>query len=137
MVDFSRNQKGEPLVLFPQGPVHLTYEATLKNTGENRITADGLVLQGVWYPQVEGFCRFEPRPRYLPGLWPSPRLTVLSRKKKPARPSFTLIFLTPSMILPAFPWWLRTDSSLHTRPTRVSSCGPIFYRKKPRWRLDI
>ena len=58
-VDFSRNQKGEPLVLFPQGPVHLTYEATLKSTGENRITADGLVLQGVWYPQVEGFCRFK------------------------------------------------------------------------------
>ena len=56
---FSRNQKGEPLDLFPQGPVHLTYEATLKSSGENRITADGLVLQGGWYPQIEGFCRYK------------------------------------------------------------------------------
>ncbi len=52
-------RKGGALILFPQGPVHLTYEATLKSSGENRITAGGLVLQGVWYPQVEGFCRFK------------------------------------------------------------------------------
>ena len=52
-------RKGGSLILFPQGPVHLTYEATLKSTGENRITAGGLVLQGLWYPQVEGFCRFK------------------------------------------------------------------------------
>lgn len=55
----SRNQEGEPLVLVPQGPVNLTYEATLKNSGENRITEDSVVLQGVWYPHVEGFCRFK------------------------------------------------------------------------------
>jgi aminopeptidase N len=58
-VALSRNQKGDPLVLFPQGPIHLTYEATLKSSGENRITESGLVLQRVWYPRVEGFCRFK------------------------------------------------------------------------------
>ncbi len=58
-VAFSRHRQGEPFVLFPQGPVHITYEATLKSSGENRITADGLVLQGKWYPQVKGFCRFK------------------------------------------------------------------------------
>jgi len=51
-VALSPNQKGDPLVLFPQGPVHLTYEATLKRSGENRITEGGLVLQGAWYPRV-------------------------------------------------------------------------------------
>lgn len=61
-VALNRNQKGDPgdpLVLFPQGPIHLSYEATLKSLVENRITEDGLVLQGRWYPQVEGFCRFK------------------------------------------------------------------------------
>ena len=58
-VAISRDQKGEPLVLFPQGPVHLTYEATLKNLDDNRINERGLVLQGMWYPRVEGFCRFK------------------------------------------------------------------------------
>ena len=58
-VAISRGQEGEPLVLFPQGPVHLTYEATLKNSDDNRIDERGLVLQGMWYPRVEGFCRFK------------------------------------------------------------------------------
>ena len=46
-------------MLFPQGPVHLTYEATLKNPDDNRINERGLILQGMWYPRVEGFCRFK------------------------------------------------------------------------------
>jgi aminopeptidase N len=58
-VAISRNQRGEPLVLFPQGPIHLTYEATLKNSGDNHVDERGLMLQGMWYPQVEGFCRFK------------------------------------------------------------------------------
>jgi aminopeptidase N len=58
-VALSRNRQGDPFILFPQGPVHITYEATLKNSGENRITAGGLVLQGKWYPRVAGFCRFK------------------------------------------------------------------------------
>ncbi len=55
---FSRSQD-KPLVLVPQGPVNLTYEGTLKSSGENRITEGGFVLMGEWYPQVEGFCRFK------------------------------------------------------------------------------
>jgi aminopeptidase N len=58
-IAISRGQGGIPLVLFPQGPVHLTYEGTLKNSGDNRIDERGLSLQGMWYPQVEGFCRFK------------------------------------------------------------------------------
>ena len=51
-------RKGKPLILVPQGPVHLTYEATFKNSDENRIDNNGLFLQEMWYPKVEGFCRF-------------------------------------------------------------------------------
>jgi aminopeptidase N len=55
----SRGREGEPLVLVPQGPIHLTYEMKLKNLDDNRIDERGLFLQGMWYPQVEGFCRFK------------------------------------------------------------------------------
>ena len=58
-VAISRGQEGELLVLFPRGPIHLTYEATLTNSEDNSIDENGLILQGMWYPQVEGFCRFK------------------------------------------------------------------------------
>jgi hypothetical protein len=53
------SQEGDSLILFPQGPILLSYVATLKNFNNNRINEREVFLQGMWYPQVEGFCRFK------------------------------------------------------------------------------
>ena len=94
-VAISRGQEGEPLVLFPQGPIHLTYEATLKNSDDNRIDERGLFLQGMWYPQVEGFCRFKLTASLPAGFVAVSEADRISKEEKAGQVTFHFDFPYP------------------------------------------
>jgi len=53
----NRRYAGDEIVLLATGPVHLTYEADLKNTDDNIIDDRGIILSGNWYPALAGFYR--------------------------------------------------------------------------------
>jgi hypothetical protein len=57
-VTLERRQAGEEIVLVPRGLVEVSYEAALEKTDRNIIDDRDVILLGMWYPQVKGFCRF-------------------------------------------------------------------------------
>jgi aminopeptidase N len=91
----SRGQEGELLVLVPQGPVNLTYEATLKTSDDNRIDERGLFLQGMWYPQVEGSCRFKLTATFPAGFVAISEADHITKEEKAGQAIFHFDFPYP------------------------------------------
>lgn len=52
-------QSGGKIVLTPRGPVEIRYDLDVRKTEDNVMGKDGVFLLGMWYPVVEGFCRFQ------------------------------------------------------------------------------
>lgn len=48
----------QEIVLYPQGPVKISYEVDIHKTDKNTVKPGDILLNGMWYPTVEGFCRF-------------------------------------------------------------------------------
>jgi len=46
------------IVLYPRGPIKISYEVDIKKTDNNTVAPGDILLNGMWYPTVEGFCRF-------------------------------------------------------------------------------
>lgn len=49
---------GQEIVLSPRGPVRIIYEVDTDRTDNNIVKPGEILLTGMWYPMVEGFCRF-------------------------------------------------------------------------------
>ncbi len=49
---------GREIVVSPRGPVRIIYETDTDRTDNNIVRPGEILLTGMWYPTVEGFCRF-------------------------------------------------------------------------------
>ena len=92
-VPFGR--QGEEIILHPEGLVQLTYTVDVRKTDNNTVEPGNILLLGLWYPLVEGFCRF-----HLSVILPSGYFAVseadrLSQTEKDGQVKFTFEFPYP------------------------------------------
>jgi hypothetical protein len=59
--DIGKDKGEDPFVITVTGPIRLQYEITVKDTEDNRLTNEEIVLKSGWYPVVDGFSTYEVR----------------------------------------------------------------------------
>jgi len=64
--DIAQIRDKDEITLRATGPIRLRYETTVKNTEDNLVSDQDIVLKDDWYPVVDGFCTYEVQ-AVLPG----------------------------------------------------------------------
>ena len=99
-------------------PVEITYTLDVGKTEDNMVTAGEVVLVGVWYPVLEGFCRFQVTARVPAGYLAVSEAETITHRDRGQEQEFVFHFPHPlhetdGVNLAVSNRWHLTEDSYH------------------------
>jgi|GEM_PF-2865142 len=86
--------QADGLLVLPS-PVEISYTLDVSKTEDNLVSAGEVVLLGLWYPVLEGFCRFQVTARVPAGYLAVSEAEVVSRQDRGGQLEFVFHFPHP------------------------------------------
>lgn len=95
--------QGQPLQVTPRpdgllvlpSPIEITYTVDISKTEDNYVQSNEVVLLGLWYPVVEGFCRFQVTASVPEGYQAVSEAEEIKQRPTDGRLEFTFVFPHP------------------------------------------